>query len=186
MATLDCPDWQHAIVAVTGVTVTDCPDWQEQVTAPGGGTPINLANYVTTAGISLKDTSTHGVTFNEASTGGLMRMEGSGGTAITDTSTFGITIENTNAAGNVSIACPGGVVIGSTTAVDISTNAGDIEITSNGGKVEIARNSADTLGFYAATPVAKPTVTGSKGGNAALASLLTALSSLGLVTDSST
>lgn len=40
-----------------------------------------------------------------------------------------------------------------------------------------------TLGFYAATPVTKPTVSGSRGGNAALASLLTALATLGLITD---
>ncbi len=43
-----------------------------------------------------------------------------------------------------------------------------------------------TIGFYGVTPVAKPTVSGSKGGNAALASLMTALSNLGLVTDSTT
>lgn len=41
------------------------------------------------------------------------------------------------------------------------------------------------VGFYNTTPVVKPTVTGSRGGNAALASLLTALASQGLVTDSS-
>ena len=41
------------------------------------------------------------------------------------------------------------------------------------------------LGFFAATPAAKPTVTGSRGANAALASLLTALATLGLITDSS-
>jgi len=42
------------------------------------------------------------------------------------------------------------------------------------------------LSFYGAAPAAKPTVTGSKGGNAALASLLTALATLGLITDSTT
>lgn len=42
------------------------------------------------------------------------------------------------------------------------------------------------VGFYNTAPVAKPTVTGSRGGNAALASLLTALASQGLITDSST
>ena len=42
------------------------------------------------------------------------------------------------------------------------------------------------IGFFGATAVVKPTVTGSRGGNAALASLLTALANLGLVTDSST
>jgi hypothetical protein len=41
-------------------------------------------------------------------------------------------------------------------------------------------------GFNNTAPIAKPTVTGSKGANAALASLLIALASYGLVTDSST
>lgn len=40
--------------------------------------------------------------------------------------------------------------------------------------------------FYGTTPVVKPTVTGAKGSNAALASLLTALAAVGLITDSST
>lgn len=43
-----------------------------------------------------------------------------------------------------------------------------------------------SLGFFGAAPAAKPTVAGSKGGNAALASLLSALASLGLVTDTTT
>lgn len=42
------------------------------------------------------------------------------------------------------------------------------------------------LGFFGSTPVAKPAVTGSRGGNAALASLLTQLATLGLITDSTT
>lgn len=42
------------------------------------------------------------------------------------------------------------------------------------------------LGFYGATAVTKQTVTGSRGGNAALQSLLTALANLGLLTDSTT
>jgi hypothetical protein len=40
------------------------------------------------------------------------------------------------------------------------------------------------VGFLGATPVARPTVSGSRGANAALASLLTALSNLGLITNS--
>jgi hypothetical protein len=50
-------------------------------------------------------------------------------------------------------------------------------------------NLSDTgqkLGFFGTTAVVKPTVTGSKGANAALASLLTALANFGLLTDSST
>lgn len=42
------------------------------------------------------------------------------------------------------------------------------------------------LGFHGVGAITKPTVTGSKGGNAALASLLTALANYGLITDSST
>lgn len=42
------------------------------------------------------------------------------------------------------------------------------------------------IGFLGATPVARQTITGSRGGNAALASLLTGLSNEGLITDSTT
>ncbi len=55
----------------------------------------------------------------------------------------------------------------------------------DGGSTTRFQCNTTGIGFFAATPVAKPSVTGSRGGNAALASLLTALSSLGLVTDSS-
>jgi hypothetical protein len=43
-----------------------------------------------------------------------------------------------------------------------------------------------TMGFNSTPPVAKPTVSGSRGANAALASLLTALAATGLLTDGST
>ena len=55
-------------------------------------------------------------------------------------------------------------------------------ITISGGHTKIAGN----IGFNDTTPIAKQTVTGSRGGNAALASLLTALASHGLITNSST
>jgi hypothetical protein len=43
-----------------------------------------------------------------------------------------------------------------------------------------------SIGFYNTSPGAKPTVTGSRSANAALASLLTGLATLGLLTDSTT
>lgn len=55
---------------------------------------------------------------------------------------------------------------------------------SNGGGT-LFFNAAN-LGFYTATGVAKQTVTGSKGGNAAVTSLMAAMAALGLVTDSTT
>ena len=59
-------------------------------------------------------------------------------------------------------------------AQDIDTAVGDV----------LLRFKHDQIGFYGAAPVAKPAVTGSRGGNAALASLITALAQLGLITDS--
>lgn len=48
------------------------------------------------------------------------------------------------------------------------------------------RHLSSKLGFYGASTIAKPAITGSRGGNAALASLLTQLATLGLITDSTT
>jgi hypothetical protein len=63
-------------------------------------------------------------------------------------------------------------------------NAGGLgRLLTGGGTARFAWNDTG-IGFGVA-PVAKPTVTGSRGGNAALASALTALASLGLLTDSS-
>ncbi len=61
---------------------------------------------------------------------------------------------------------------------------GDINIgTSVPGAMKLG-TSTSTLGLFGATPVAKPTITGSRGGNAALADLLTKLATLGLLVDS--
>lgn len=46
--------------------------------------------------------------------------------------------------------------------------------------------STGGIGFYGATPVAKQTITGSRGSNAALADLLTKLANMGVITDSTT
>lgn len=56
--------------------------------------------------------------------------------------------------------------------------------TNTGDDVSVPVNG--NVGFYGATPVTQPTVTGSRGGNAALASLLTELATMGLIVDSST
>lgn len=48
-----------------------------------------------------------------------------------------------------------------------------------------ASGSEAMVGFFGTAPIVKPTVTGSRGGNAALADLLTELAALGLIVDSS-
>lgn len=62
------------------------------------------------------------------------------------------------------------------------TGGADI-LTATGGRVVL---NAERLGFFGSQGTGKPSPTGSKGGNTALASLLAALSSMGLVIDSST
>lgn len=63
-------------------------------------------------------------------------------------------------------------------------DAGYVQLKYNG----TVRFSVDTtgIGFYGTTPVAKPNVVGAKGGNVALANLMTALAGMGLVIDSTT
>lgn len=52
--------------------------------------------------------------------------------------------------------------------------------------LQLGSAGSSAVGFFGSAPTIKPTITGSKSANAALASLLTALASFGLVTDSTT
>ena len=63
-------------------------------------------------------------------------------------------------------------------------NGGGELVSGNGSRQARANNTG--VGFCGTAPIAKPTITGSKGANAALTSLLTALANYGLVTDSTT
>ncbi len=68
------------------------------------------------------------------------------------------------------------------------TSGAEVRIVAGAGLQTALRAGASggnpTIGFLGAAPVTRPAVTGSRGGNAALASLLTQLASLGLITDS--
>ncbi len=72
---------------------------------------------------------------------------------------------------------------GSQGAVVLEGNSGDDSTFHEGVRVRSSGTAAQ-LSFYGGTPVSKPTVSGSRGGNAALASLITALADIGLITDS--
>lgn len=80
--------------------------------------------------------------------------------------------------------CPGSVsIIGRDSSGNTQTGitvraSGTTEI-----KLALAHQGS-TLGFYNTEPTTKPTITGSRGDNAALADLLTKLAGLGLLTDS--
>ena len=73
----------------------------------------------------------------------------------------------------------------STTLTPTATNA-SLAVSPNGtGRLGLG-TTGSTLGFFDGVGATKGTVTGSRGGNAALASLLTLLQSYGILTDSST
>lgn len=89
----------------------------------------------------------------------------------------------------------GGFFTSGTAGVEVQlgsiSNHGLAFFTNNGAPALQISSVGDTKingksGFNGTAPIAKPTVTGSKGANAALASLLTALASYGLLVDSST
>lgn len=65
----------------------------------------------------------------------------------------------------------------------VGRGTGGVDLRDGAGASKVRVNTTG-LGFFGTTPAAKPTVSGSRGGNAALASLITALAALGLVTDS--
>lgn len=99
----------------------------------------------------------------------------------------------------VELAPPSGALSPGSLAASTSSSRPQIALTSPGTvkiatvvvKGDVAADysavevTSDRLGFYGTAAAAKPTVTGSRGGNDALASLLTALADLGLITDSS-
>lgn len=77
----------------------------------------------------------------------------------------------------------GGLTI---TAGGLMVTAGVATFTGGVSIAAALAHTGTTIGFYNTAPTGKPTVAGSRGANAALASLLTNLALLGLVTDSST
>ncbi|MGW9437950.1 hypothetical protein [Streptomyces sp. NPDC055607] len=79
--------------------------------------------------------------------------------------------------------------VGGSTARDTTLRRSGVnELTTSGSLVVTSalRHLGTTAGFYGATATAKPTVAGSRASGAALTSLLSALATLGLITDSTT
>lgn len=92
---------------------------------------------------------------------------------------WGMNVDTTGNLRLLRAAGSGGIVLGNATPVVIG---GDLTVS---GTLALGSSSSH-LGFYGGAGIQRPIVTGSRGGNGALASLLSALAGLGLVTDSST
>jgi hypothetical protein len=82
------------------------------------------------------------------------------------------------------VAAPTYSFSGDTNTGVYSPTADEVAITAGGALQDTIGNA--TRGFFGTAATTKKTVTGSRGGNAALASLLTALAAYGLIIDSST
>lgn len=80
---------------------------------------------------------------------------------------------------SITRASGGEILLGGATSRKVRTTA-ELEIDG------ALNHDGSTVGFYGTAPGTKQAASGSRGGNAALASLLTALSTIGLITDSST
>ena len=163
--------------------------------APGGAGSVDLSKHlalygsiyglnVTSGSINVVVGSTTAATFTSGGYNGII-----GATTPLATGTFTTVVTSGGAqigsvvTGNAVRLLPG--ASGAATAVQaIGVDANvNLNISAQGtGGVRIV----SPVGFNNTVPVAKPAITGAKGSNAALASLLTALASYGLITDSTT
>ena len=107
-----------------------------------------------------------------------------GGASCIASAAFAVCVGGTNnLASGQNAVCIGGE--GATAAGRGAVAIGNLAMAPNPGDIAIG-GTGTQIGFLGAAPIARPTVTGSRGGNAALASLLTALATLGLLVDNST
>ena len=74
-----------------------------------------------------------------------------------------------------------GVSVSSAGVVTIAATAGGV---AGSGTIILGTSTNNVLGFYGDAGTGQPTITGSRGGNAALESLLAALAAFGLIVDS--
>jgi hypothetical protein len=161
----------------------DAPDWTISVTDGGGG---SLGGYDSLTGAG--ETATPGALaqagdLEVTSTDGNEQIwvgsaPGGFGIEILDNGGKGIALNSNDF---ISIATTGGVQIGGTSF--------GVELGGGAGSFITIGTASQSLNFFVTgsfTPALKQTVSGSRGGNAALASLLTALAKYGLIVDSST
>ena len=136
------------------------------------GTGISMTDYET-AGIVI------GAPFTAATPIGI-NITGA-------TLTYGIDLKSGTYTANAAIRLPntGAIVwrnVGDSADVNgISMSSSVVTISTS-----LKASNVPGIGFYGTAATAKQTVTGSKGANAALTSLMTALATIGLVTDSTT
>jgi hypothetical protein len=121
------------------------------------------------------------VSGNRVAVGGELAVVGTVTTNTLDASVPGALGIGQNSATSINI----GSGAGSTNALQLFADVIRVGLLA-GQEINIADHASALLSFWGAAGVAKPAVAGSAGANAALASLLTALDTMGLITDNST
>lgn len=140
-----------------------------------GTGPLTVTGVVTassTLTVAALLTASAGIT-----SGGTLTVS-AGGASIVGTTTLAVT----TISGLVTLNGGLTVATGATNMQTLTTCSAGFTV--SGGNINLGAAGAN-LAFFGATNVLKQTVTGSRGANAALASLLTTLANYGLVTDSS-
>jgi hypothetical protein len=102
--------------------------------------------------------------------------------------TSGMALQFDNSPGNNVITIGndetnGTVVLIADGLLSISSESASVQIQDQADNPMVEVGGTARLGFYGASTITKPTVTGAKGGNAALTSLIAQLVNLGLITD---
>lgn len=173
--------------AGTALSVTNNASVSGTLNVHGAGNALNVDNQITCGSVASNGLVVAGTTGGTSSQVTLQTTAGNSRTINFNTGSsprWRITADNgAESGGNA------GTSLVVQRFDDSGTSLGTpVFWTRSTGQTNIASGLAVTgnTGFNGATPIAKPTVTGSKGANAALASLLSALASYGLITDSST
>jgi hypothetical protein len=126
--------------------------------------------------------------YNGPAGSGYLGMVSNYGLIFATNNTVRVYIKNSGEVGigttapSAKLAINGGLAVGE----DADPGDNNLKVVGNAEIDGALNHDGTTVGFYGTAPVSKPTITGSKGGNVALASLITALVSLGLIIDNTT
>lgn len=155
---------------------------------PGGTNTAVQFNDSGTFGGTATDGTVPGISWDKT-TGSLTVAGGTGGNTLisggpSQLAAFGI--DNTGTPVHLAMVneeSGGDILIEADQAIDIGSDNSTTSFSDSNDDPIVQITAAGGLGFYGATPIAQPQVTGSKGGNAALTSLIAQLVALGLITD---
>ena len=182
--------------AGTGLATLTSVSGAVAITAPASNIDVTADDdLVMSADNGILNVSQGGGVILGATVAGVMTLQPSDGlgslviNALGDVALTGgvnedVAVEATGTGGLSLIAATGSIDITGNGDFSLSIGSGsNVTIDAVTGALQL---DGSTVGFFGTTPASKPTVTGSRGGNAALASLLTGLETLGLIIDSST